>query len=159
MPNITEEKWIEMLEKKADGTYIAKYPKVKSKSGITFDEHLAEKASEIELGHVRVDGSTITIDGNGIISIGSHARIIEGAYVGNETNRNIVLGVTPKLVIIQNNQTGDRSVYVMNSEYTLKISSSSVTGDITTKIIEGGFVLTGSTANMKYMDYIYSAII
>lgn len=42
MPNITEEKWIEMLEKKADGTYIAKYPKVKSKSGVTFDEHLEE---------------------------------------------------------------------------------------------------------------------
>lgn len=42
MPNISEEKWIEMLEKKADGSYIAKYPKVKSKSGVTFDEHLAE---------------------------------------------------------------------------------------------------------------------
>ena len=42
MGNVTEEKWIEMLEKKADGTYIAKYPKVKSKSGITFDEHLAD---------------------------------------------------------------------------------------------------------------------
>ena len=47
MPNITEEKWIEMLEKKADGTYIAKYPKVKSKSGITFDEHLADYVQHI----------------------------------------------------------------------------------------------------------------
>ena len=42
MPNISEEKWIVMLEKKADGTYIAKYPMVKSKSGVTFDEHLAD---------------------------------------------------------------------------------------------------------------------
>ena len=47
MPNITEEKWIEMLEKKADGTYIIKYPKVKSKSGITFDEHLADDVKHI----------------------------------------------------------------------------------------------------------------
>lgn len=45
MANISEEKWIEMLEKKADGSYIAKYPKVKSKSGVTFDEHLADKAN------------------------------------------------------------------------------------------------------------------
>ena len=63
MPNITEEKWIEMLEKKADGTYIAKYPKVKSKSGITFDEHLAETATETKLGHVKAktkaDGTLI----------------------------------------------------------------------------------------------------
>ena len=46
MANISEEKWIEMLEKKADGNYIAKYPKVKSKSGVTFDEHLADIASQ-----------------------------------------------------------------------------------------------------------------
>lgn len=45
MANISEEKWIEMLEKKADGTYIAKYPKVKSKSGVTFDEHLADNTN------------------------------------------------------------------------------------------------------------------
>jgi len=45
MANITEEKWIEMLEKKSDGSYTIKYPKVKSKSGITFDEHLAENVT------------------------------------------------------------------------------------------------------------------
>ena len=55
MASISEEKWIEMLEKKADGTYIAKYPKVKSKSGVTFDEHLAEKASLEKLGHVKAE--------------------------------------------------------------------------------------------------------
>ena len=49
MPNITEEKWIEMLEKKADGTYIIKYPKVKSKSGVTFDEHLTESTQNAHL--------------------------------------------------------------------------------------------------------------
>lgn len=63
MPNITEEKWIEMLEKKADGTYIAKYPKVKSKSGITFDEHLAEKASKTDFGHVKVGDRLSVVDG------------------------------------------------------------------------------------------------
>ena len=45
MGNVTEEKWIEMLEKKSDGNYIVKYPKVKSKSGVTFDEHLAENVT------------------------------------------------------------------------------------------------------------------
>ena len=67
MPNITEEKWIEMLEKKADGTYIAKYPKVKSKSGITFDEHLAKIATSTQLGHVKA-GQNITIDSDGTIN-------------------------------------------------------------------------------------------
>lgn len=43
-PNITEEVHFEMLEKKADGSFKAKYPKIKSKSGVTFDEHLAENA-------------------------------------------------------------------------------------------------------------------
>ncbi len=54
MGNVPEEKWIEMLEKKADGNYVAKYPKVKSKSGVTFDEHLAEKATQNEYGHIRL---------------------------------------------------------------------------------------------------------
>ncbi len=51
-PNITEEVHFEMLEKKSDGTFKAKYPKVKSKSGVTFDEHLAEIATQDERGHV-----------------------------------------------------------------------------------------------------------
>ena len=68
MANISEEKWIEILEKKADGSYIAKYPKVKSKSGITFDEHLAEKATLETLGHVKPDGQTIVVDEEGVLS-------------------------------------------------------------------------------------------
>lgn len=61
MANISEEKWIEMLEKKADGSYIAKYPKVKSKSGITFDEHLAENETQAHLARniSFVDGSNV----------------------------------------------------------------------------------------------------
>ena len=66
MPNITEEKWIEMLEKKADGTYIAKYPKVKSKSGVTFDEHLADYATLDKAGHVKAETDA---DGRLIIPI------------------------------------------------------------------------------------------
>ncbi len=53
-PNITEEVHFEMLEKKSDGTFKAKYPKVKSKSGVTFDEHLAEKATQDGYGHIRL---------------------------------------------------------------------------------------------------------
>ena len=68
MANISEEKWIEILEKKADGSYIAKYPKVKSKSGITFDEHLADDvASKTEYGHVQI-GTGLAVD-KGVISI------------------------------------------------------------------------------------------
>ena len=48
-PNITEEVHFEMLEKKSDGSFKAKYPKVKSKSGITFDEHLAESTQQAHL--------------------------------------------------------------------------------------------------------------
>lgn len=48
MGNVTEEKWIEMLEKKSDGNYIVKYPKVKSKSGVTFEGHLAENVQQFE---------------------------------------------------------------------------------------------------------------
>jgi len=67
MANISEEKWIEMLEKKADGSYIAKYPKVKSKSGVTFDEHLEEKATQEEFGHVKGDEETI-FSVNGVLT-------------------------------------------------------------------------------------------
>ena len=68
MTNISEEKWIEILEKKADGTYIIKYPKVKSKSGVTFDEHLTERATLETLGHVKPDGQTIVVDEEGVLS-------------------------------------------------------------------------------------------
>ena len=61
MGNVTEEKWIEMLEKKADGNYIAKYPKVKSKSGVTFDEHLADIATQDGYGHIRLQDIKTTI--------------------------------------------------------------------------------------------------
>ncbi len=53
-PNISEEVHFEMLEKKADGTFKAKYPKVKSKSGVTFDEHLAEKVHQGEIHGFRM---------------------------------------------------------------------------------------------------------
>jgi len=61
MANISEEKWIEMLEKKADGSYIAKYPKVKSKSGVTFDEHLDYIATQDGYGHIRLQDIKTTI--------------------------------------------------------------------------------------------------
>ena len=65
MPNISEEKWIEMLEKKADGTFIAKYPKVKSKSGVTFDEHLADITTENGKHGIRFFEDKLEVKDNG----------------------------------------------------------------------------------------------
>jgi hypothetical protein len=97
MANISEEKWIEMLEKKADGSYIAKYPKVKSKSGVTFDEHLAERATLNQLGHVKAE---TTEDGTLIIPE-PDIPIVTGTYVGNgASSRFISLGFTPRAVLL-----------------------------------------------------------
>ena len=104
MPNITEEKWIEMLEKKADGTYIAKYPKVKSKSGITFDEHLDNDTS----AHGGVDADSIlskllTIPG---FDMSSFTKAVTGSYVGDGAyTRNITLGYKPKFIFVRDNKT------------------------------------------------------
>jgi len=71
-PNITEEVHFEMLEKKSDGTFKAKYPRVKSKSGVTFDEHLADDI------HVP----------SGIIAMwsGTHSAIPSGWHLCNGQN-------------------------------------------------------------------------
>lgn len=62
-PNISEEVYFEMLEKKADGSFKAKYPKVKSKSGITFDEHLADYIHHAGYGTASgTNAKTITLD-------------------------------------------------------------------------------------------------
>lgn len=61
MANITEEVHFEMLEKKADGSFKAKYPKVKSKSGVTFDEHLDNIATQDGYGHIRLQDIKTTI--------------------------------------------------------------------------------------------------
>ena len=42
MANISQNVNIEMLEKLPDGTYKRKYPKTRSDTGVTFDEHLAD---------------------------------------------------------------------------------------------------------------------
>lgn len=46
MANISQNVNIEMLEKLADGTYKRKYPKTRSDTGVTFDEHLADIVSQ-----------------------------------------------------------------------------------------------------------------
>lgn len=63
-PNITEEVHFEMLEKKSDGTFKAKYPKVKSKSGVTFDEHLADN-THIPTGLISMWSGLISAIPNG----------------------------------------------------------------------------------------------
>ena len=90
MGNVTEEKWIEMLEKKADGNYIAKYPKVKSKSGVTFDEHLADNVK--------------------------HSKVAIGEYVGNGlASRFINVGFTPKLVKVLSSDYNNTSLYIKST--------------------------------------------
>ena len=106
MPNITEEKWIEMLEKKADGTYIAKYPKVKSKSGITFDEHLAETATETKLGHVKAKTKA---DGTLIIPI--------NIPDGNIYNAVLEIKDVTKLIATSDNYGGIINVIAVDDNY------------------------------------------
>ena len=45
MANISQNVNIELLEKLPDGTYKRKYPKTRSDTGVTFDEHLADYAT------------------------------------------------------------------------------------------------------------------
>lgn len=45
MAEISQNVNIEMLEKLPDGTFKRKYPKTRSDSGVTFDEHLADYTS------------------------------------------------------------------------------------------------------------------
>ncbi len=51
---VSQEVNIEMRKKLLDGTYRVEYPKTRSDSGVTFDEHLAEKATQNEYGHIRL---------------------------------------------------------------------------------------------------------
>ena len=55
MAEISQNVNIELLEKLPDGTYKRKYPKTRSDTGVTFDEHLAEKATLEKLGHVKAE--------------------------------------------------------------------------------------------------------
>lgn len=64
MANISQNVNIEMLEKLPDGTYKRKYPKTRSDTGVTFDEHLAEKVHQGEVHGMRVnDGDFEYFDG------------------------------------------------------------------------------------------------
>ena len=58
-----------------------------------FDAHLADIATQTELGHIKVDGTSITIDENGIISSSSDNKIIYG-YQIDESNSNPLTSVT-----------------------------------------------------------------
>ena len=62
MAEISQNVNIEMLEKLPDGTFRRKYPKTRSDSGVTFDEHLAEKATLSELGHIEHGVLTTTLN-------------------------------------------------------------------------------------------------
>lgn len=115
MGNVTEEKWIEMLEKKSDGNYIVKYPKVKSKSGVTFDEHLAEEASQNELGHIKFEDVGIWQKIDEIIVSTAVAQVdivVPNGYkeirlIGKNIKGSNVVEIALRL----NNKSGDNYVY------------------------------------------------
>ena len=86
-PNITEEVHFEMLEKKSDGTFKAKYPRVKSKSGVTFDEHLADDVSQGDIPHKGLGGSISHATDTGTVTTphtrqvnASHDSVASGIY-------------------------------------------------------------------------------
>lgn len=54
MAEISQNVNIEMLEKLPDGTYKRKYPKTRSDTGVTFDEHLAEFDALVESNRVEL---------------------------------------------------------------------------------------------------------
>ena len=138
MGNVTEEKWIEMLEKKADGNYVAKYPKVKSKSGVTFDEHVAEKTNphnvtkaQIGLGNVQNYGIATQSEAEAGTSNAKYMTPLRvkaaitalggltasGSYIGNggtsggsNNYRPIIVGFAPKLVIITNTTSASKII-------------------------------------------------
>lgn len=64
MAEISQNVNIEMLEKLPDGTYKRKYPKTRSDTGVTFDEHLADDVSQGEIHGFRLtDGKLEYFDG------------------------------------------------------------------------------------------------
>lgn len=73
-----------------------------------FETHETEIASEIELGHVKVDGTTITIDGDGVISstgagggvqtTTSNLTYYVDASAGNDSNDGLTAGTAFKTI-------------------------------------------------------------
>lgn len=135
MANISEEKWIEMLEKKADGTYIAKYPKVKSKSGVTFDEHLDD--------------------------IAAHQAMAIGNYIGDGNNRRtIILGFTPSMVIVKSNEvrTSTKTAFITTSASI--IEGTTINSGDSSRVLENGFEVynpNSNKLNINNMPYVYVA--
>ena len=92
MAYISQEVNIEMLEKLADGTYKRKYPKTRSDSGVTFDEHLVDA----QLKHDDLKYSELTVSATN--------RDVEDIYVNTEWKRkdnttyakSTLLGTSPK---------------------------------------------------------------
>jgi len=109
MGNVTEEKWIEMLEKKSDGNYIAKYPKVKSKSGVTFDEHLAESTQQAHLakniGLEDIEGNFVATNVEGAMNelftnVSNGKNLVGGAIT--DVDDSVVIPTDPTFVDLAN---------------------------------------------------------
>lgn len=58
---VSQEVNIEMRKKLPDGTYRVEYPKTRSDSGVTFDEHLDNIATQDGYGHIRLQDIKTTI--------------------------------------------------------------------------------------------------
>lgn len=117
MANISEEKWIEMLEKKADGSYIAKYPKIKSKSGVTFDELLTNK---ISAGTGLLGGGDLSRDRELKVNFGTgSAQVAKGNHEHSEYIRSSSATGEYEFPSIPPNGTKTKTVYVSDYDYLL----------------------------------------
>lgn len=73
-----------------------------NEQGDTVATHMAEKASDTNLGHVKVDGTTITVNENGVISGGGE--FIVGSFTRSTTTASGTQAITgvgfkPKFII------------------------------------------------------------
>jgi hypothetical protein len=168
MANITEEKWIEMLEKKSDGSYTIKYPKVKSKSGVTFDEHLAEIATQDGYGHIRLkDIPTPTKESIGLGNVDNVKQMpISGGVLedyreklvtlsGTSTEINLSLGNVFTHTLTENTTYSiSNAVNGQAHSFTLIITQAETARAITFPASvkwQGGEVPDMSTANKTYV--------
>lgn len=168
MAEISQSVNIEMLEKLPDGTYKRKYPKTRADDGTTFDEHLAEIASEDNVHGLR--GMSLALGQNSEassnkdrpIALGHSAKAtnwdsIAVGYDAKSTGQEgIVVGqqglgsaVGSVVLGLRSEASGKRSIAIGN-RVTVQNENEGVFGgvsdfDTTTKwIVPGNFTVNGT---------------
>ncbi|WP_409229108.1 hypothetical protein [Gudongella sp. SC589] len=107
MANISQNVNIEMLEKLPDGTYKRKYPKTRSDSGVTFDEHLAENTTQVHVNALASEAEAVAGETNNKFmtplrvkeQIATH--IVRGSFTGDGIDDRVInVGFAPDAVFI-----------------------------------------------------------